>query len=148
MFVLLFYWHTAYTFSLSLVPAFELDRLSAQLDVFSLILERPTSHSQHKQRFAQEPLFLTVIYFSLWSKESDFLNIKLTARNGFPQKCSAKKLTACIINEATVSASPFIENIHVNKAINPGDSIKVNVFKCYSPERESYKNIVALHKFF
>lgn len=87
-----------------------------------------------------------MIYFSPWHK--DFLSIKLNASNGFPQKCFAKKLTACIINEVSVSASLFIENIHVNKAINPGDSIKVNVLKYFSPERESYKNIVALHKFF
>lgn len=74
--------------------------------------------------------------------------MKLTARNGFLQKHSAKKLTACNINEGGVSTSLSIENIHVNKAINPGNSIKVNVFKYSSPERESYKHNVALHKFF
>jgi len=93
-------------------------------------------------------LFLDVIYFSPWHKKSDFLSIKLIASNGLPEKCFARKLTACIINEVSASASLFIQNIHINKAINREESIKVNVLKYFSPEGQNCKNIVAFHKFF
>lgn len=40
-----------------------------------------------------------------------------------------------------------MENINVNKAINAGDSIKVDMLKYFSSEGESYKNVVYFTSF-